>query len=103
MAPKSKSNAAIKTIEFEEYFPEITENGKRYAQNAATGALALLTHKDGVPYLEYVARLKDNPVARKVKLADLRHNSDLSRLDEVDEKAKSRLEKYKAAIELLEA
>ena len=29
MAPKSKSNAAIKTIEFEEYFPEITENGKK--------------------------------------------------------------------------
>ena len=66
-------------------------------------ALALMTHKKGVPYLEYVAKLKDNPIARAVKLADLRHNSDLSRLDTVDEKAKSRLEKYKAAIELLEA
>ena len=29
MAPKSKSNAAIKTIEFEKYFPEITENGEK--------------------------------------------------------------------------
>ena len=66
-------------------------------------ALALMTHKKGVPYLEYVAKLKNNPIARAVKLADLRHNSDLSRLDVVDEKAKSRLEKYKAAIELLEA
>ena len=62
-------------------------------------ALALLTHKKGVPYLEYVAKLKNNPIARAVKLADLRHNSDLSRLDEMDEKAKSRLEKYKAAQE----
>ena len=71
--------------------------------DTVTGALALLTHKNGVPYLEYVAKLKNNPIARAVKLADLRHNSDLSRLDEMNEKAKSRLEKYKAAIELLEA
>jgi len=33
----------------------------------------------------------------------LRHNSDVTRLDTVDEKARNRLEKYKAAIELLEA
>ena len=66
-------------------------------------ALALMTHKKGVPYLEYVAKLKDNPIARAVKLADLRHNNDASRLDTVDEKTKSRLEKYKAAIEILEA
>lgn len=71
--------------------------------DTVTDALALLTHKKGVPYLEYVAKLKNNPIVRAVKLADLRHNSDLSRLDEMDEKAKSRLEKYKAAIELLEA
>lgn len=37
------------------------------------------------------------------KRADLRHNSDVTRLDTVDEKARNRLEKYKAAIELLEA
>jgi hypothetical protein len=36
-----------------------------------------------------------------VKLADLRHNSDLTRLDAVDEKALRRVEKYKAAIRLL--
>ncbi|MBO4915466.1 MAG: bifunctional (p)ppGpp synthetase/guanosine-3',5'-bis(diphosphate) 3'-pyrophosphohydrolase [Oscillospiraceae bacterium] len=66
-------------------------------------ALALMTHRKDVPYLEYVARLRDNPIARTVKLADLRHNSDVSRLEAVDEKTKSRLEKYKAAIELLEA
>ncbi len=66
-------------------------------------ALDLLTHRKHVPYLQYVARLKDNPVAKAVKLADLRHNSDLTRLDAVDEKAKARLEKYRAAIELLES
>ena len=66
-------------------------------------ALRLLTHDDGTPYLEYVARLKDNPIARAVKLADLRHNSDLTRLDYVDDRALKRAAKYRKAIELLEA
>ena len=69
--------------------------------DSVTEALALMTHDDSVPYLDYVAKLKDNPIARAVKLADLRHNSDLSRLDKVDEKALERVEKYRKAIELL--
>ncbi len=64
-------------------------------------ALTLLTHDDGVPYLEYVRTVKDNPIARAVKLADLRHNSDLTRLDRVDEDALQRVDKYKKAIEIL--
>lgn len=65
-------------------------------------ALRLLTHDESVPYMDYVAAIKKNPVARAVKLADLRHNSDLSRMDEVTEKALARREKYLAAIRLLE-
>lgn len=68
---------------------------------SVTEALALMTHDEAVPYLEYVKRLKKNPIARMVKLADLRHNSDLSRLDTVDEKALERIEKYKKAIAIL--
>ena len=64
-------------------------------------ALTLLTHDDGSPYLDYVARLRDNPIARQVKLADLRHNSDLSRLNQIDEAALRRVEKYQKAIRLL--
>ena len=67
-----------------------------------TDAVALMTHGEGVPYLDYVAKIRENPIARKVKLADLRHNSDLSRLDRVDTKALARVEKYAAAIRLLE-
>lgn len=66
-----------------------------------TQAISLMTHADGVPYLDYVAKIKENPVARAVKLADLAHNSDTSRLDAVDEKARARVEKYRAAIALL--
>ena len=68
---------------------------------AVTDALKLLTHDKSVPYLEYVLRIKANPVAKAVKLADLKHNSDLSRLDKVDEKALERIEKYREAVELL--
>lgn len=66
-----------------------------------TDALALMTHDENVPYLDYVSKLKDNPVARQVKLADLKHNSDLTRLDRIDEKALERVEKYRKATELL--
>ena len=65
-------------------------------------AVGMMTRDPAVPYLEYAAKLKDNPVTRTVKLADLRHNSDLSRLDTVDEKALRRVEKYKQAIRILE-
>lgn len=64
-------------------------------------ALKLLTHEDNTPYMEYVANLKHNTIARAVKLADLAHNSDPTRLEVMDEWAKKRAEKYKAAIELL--
>ena len=40
-----------------------------------------LKHDPNVPYMNYVEVLKDDPVARRVKMADLRHNSDLNRLD----------------------
>ena len=64
-------------------------------------ALALLTHDPAVEYMDYVRAIKDNPIARAVKLADLRHNSDLTRLDTVDEKALARREKYLQAMTLL--
>ncbi len=66
-----------------------------------TDAIALLTHDKAVPYMEYVEKIKPNPVARAVKLADLAHNSDPSRLDTTDEKALKRQEKYKKAMEIL--
>lgn len=67
-----------------------------------TDAIALMTHDDAVPYMDYVKKLRNDPIARAVKLADLRHNSDLSRLDVIDDRALERAEKYKKAIRLLE-
>ena len=66
-------------------------------------ALELLTHDESVPYMEYISKIKENPVAKAVKLADLQHNSDLSRLEStsLNESTYKRLEKYKEAIALL--
>jgi len=41
--------------------------------------LRLLTHEKGVPYMDYIHPIKSNPIATKVKLADLAHNMDKSR------------------------
>ncbi len=68
---------------------------------SVVNALRLLTHEESVPYMEYVAKIKSDPIAKAVKLADLRHNSDISRLDSVDEKALERVRKYAEAIKLL--
>ena len=69
----------------------------------AIEALEMLTHPEGVPYLDYVRALKNNPLATKVKLADLKHNSDLTRLDDVRERDIERLCKYREARAILGA
>lgn len=62
-------------------------------------ALRLLTHKEGVPYLDYVQEVGTNPLARKVKIADLKHNLDESRTD--GQPAKKH-DLYVEALELLQ-
>ena len=66
--------------------------------NKIVEAVKLLTHNKNVPYMDYIAKIKDNKLARKVKIADLTHNSDLSRLKEITEKDKKRYEKYQKAL-----
>ena len=75
---------------------------KKGFSDAVLEAISLMTHADGVDYMDYVAEIKKNPIARVVKLADLRHNSDLTRLEVVDEKALKRRNTYQEAIALLE-
>ena len=64
-------------------------------------ALALLTHDPDILYEDYIAAIKPNPIARTVKIADLMHNSDTSRLDEIDEAAVERLKRYREAFKTL--
>ena len=66
-------------------------------------AIALMTHDPEVPYMDYVASIKKNPIAKAVKLADLKHNSDMTRLDTITDWDKKRAKKYRAAIKLLKS
>ena len=68
---------------------------------SVTDALSLLTHDKSIPYMDYVAAIKENTVARIVKLADLAHNSDLSRLGSLNDESCDRYMKYRKAISLL--
>ena len=66
--------------------------------------LKLLTHREGVPYFDYVRNIKANPIAVKVKLADLAHNGDQSRCVGSDVSAQrmaARKEKYARAKAIL--
>ena len=65
-------------------------------------ALRLLTHEDSEDYIAYIHRVKANELARIVKLADLKHNSDESRLSHIDDKVRERLQRYSKSIEILE-
>jgi len=61
----------------------------------------LLTHEDDVPYMEYIKKISFNPDARKVKIADLDHNSRILRMKGLRKKDFERLEKYFTAYEYL--
>ncbi len=66
--------------------------------DAVVGALDALTRRGGESYEAFVARAGKNPIARRVKLADLADNSDVSRLRrEPTEADRRRLERYRRA------
>lgn len=65
-------------------------------------AVLTLTHREGEDYFDYVARAAQSHLTRAVKMADLTHNMDTRRLNEVTEKDLRREEKYKKAYDMLE-
>lgn len=69
---------------------------------AALEAISLLTHRAGVPYMDYIRAVGENPIARRVKVADLRHNLDLTRVESHRQSDDKRQEKYRRALAYLE-
>ena len=57
-------------------------------------ALVLLTHVKDTSYDDYIKRLALNEDSRRVKLADLKHNSDITRMKGLRKKDFDRIEKY---------
>lgn len=64
-------------------------------------ALKLLTHDKKVDYMDYIRNVKKSVIATKIKIADLEHNADITRLDNITLDDIKRTEKYKKALEIL--
>lgn len=64
-------------------------------------AVDILTKKKGQDYQSYLSLIKTNELARVVKLADLQHNTDLTRIPKLSRSDIERNEKYKKAINYL--
>jgi (p)ppGpp synthase/HD superfamily hydrolase len=64
-------------------------------------AVSCLTKREHEPYDTYLKRISSNRRAVHVKLSDLQHNMDLSRLATVTEKDLKRMEKYQYAVAFL--
>lgn len=77
--------------DLEKEFPAKIVEGVRY-----------LTRPEDMSYMDYVRRAKSHPIARKVKMADLRHNMREDRLLVITDKDKARIKKYKKALKVLE-
>ena len=71
--------------------------------NEVLNAVDSLTHRDkeGEDYWDYIQRAKSDPIAIKVKLADLEDNLNPDRLNEVTEKDEKRFDSYHKAQEML--
>ena len=65
-------------------------------------SLDKITKRKGVSYDDYLAGIRDDKKALDVKIADIKHNMDLSRIKNPTEKDFKRIEKYKKALAFLE-
>ena len=52
-------------------------------------------------YFDYINKIKENDLARKIKLLDLKHNMDLTRIERITSEDIKRNKKYKKAIKML--
>lgn len=65
-------------------------------------AISIMTHNKNDSYEEYIKKISTNKIATKVKIADLKHNLDITRLNEIKTKDLEKIEKYKKSLNYLE-
>jgi (p)ppGpp synthase/HD superfamily hydrolase len=65
-------------------------------------AVMSVTRFQGETYKEFIQRAKKNPIGRRVKIADMRDNSDLFRMHDLPDKHLKMIKKYHSAIKELE-
>lgn len=63
--------------------------------------VCMLTHHPSDPYMDYIKNIASDPIAKAIKMADLEHNTKVSRLKGLRKKDFDRLEKYSIAYQYL--
>ena len=71
---------------------------RNHFSNEIVDTVITLTHRKDESYFEYIQRVSKSKLAKKVKVADLLHNLDITRIKEPTKQDYERLEKYKKAI-----
>ena len=64
-------------------------------------AVDALSRRDGESYTDYIYRVRENALARKVKLADLRDNTSPARIAALPALEQKISQRYKQALEIL--
>lgn len=64
-------------------------------------AVNILSKSNNISYENYISLIKENSLARTVKIADLKDNMNINRLDIISENDKLRTKKYSKALEIL--
>ena len=64
-------------------------------------AIDCLTKRDNESYEAFIKRINQNPLAKKIKIEDLKDNMDLTRLDYISDKDIARVKKYHKALSIL--
>ncbi len=80
----------------------ITDLRREHFSEEVLEAINMLTKLPNQDYDDYIKAISKNPLAKAVKMADLKHNSDLSRIPNPEEKDYRRAEKYKKYLQWLE-
>lgn len=89
------------TIEDTDVTPEYLLN-QDFPQDIVDAILSV-TKRNGENYEDFVARAKQNPIGRMVKIHDLEDNMDIRRLDEISDESVARLRKYLKAYHFLKS
>ena len=93
------NNLVLNVINEEAQNTNVTEDELRNMfPNEIVDGVITLTHRKDESYFEYISRVSTSKLAKKIKVADLLHNLDITRIKEPTKQDYQRLEKYKKAI-----
>ena len=75
--------------------------GEGFSVTVVDALRSVTKQDDGEDYFDFIQRAKKNPLGRRVKIADIRHNMDVTRIKVLSDKDVTRLNKYKKSLEIL--